>query len=138
MNILVIGNGFDLAHSLPTTYKDFLRFTDEFEEYRQAKEDRRELAWEDDKDVSYFKYFIKLFNRKDADEHARNLIMELSSLIRNNMWLIYFKKTYENRREAGKEGWIDFESEISRIIQTLDSASHTINEQLNQGEKAEG
>ena len=23
MNILIIGNGFDLAHGLPTTYKDF-------------------------------------------------------------------------------------------------------------------
>lgn len=136
MNILVIGNGFDLAHSLPTTYKDFLRFTDEFEEYRQAKEDRRELSWQDDKDVSYLKYFIKLFNRKDTDEHARDLIMELSSLIRNNMWLIYFKETYEKRREAGKDGWIDFESEISRVIQTLDSANHTINEQLNQGKRS--
>ena len=26
MNILVIGNGFDLAHNLPTSYKDFLGF----------------------------------------------------------------------------------------------------------------
>ena len=26
MNILVIGNGFDLAHGLQTTYKDFLNF----------------------------------------------------------------------------------------------------------------
>lgn len=26
MNILVIGNGFDLAHGLPTTYSDFLKF----------------------------------------------------------------------------------------------------------------
>lgn len=26
MNILVIGNGFDLAHGLPTEYKDFLEF----------------------------------------------------------------------------------------------------------------
>ena len=25
MNILVIGNGFDLAHGLPTKYGDFLR-----------------------------------------------------------------------------------------------------------------
>ena len=25
MNILIIGNGFDLAHNLPTTYKDFLK-----------------------------------------------------------------------------------------------------------------
>ena len=26
MNILVIGNGFDLAHGLPTKYTDFLEF----------------------------------------------------------------------------------------------------------------
>lgn len=26
MNILVIGNGFDLAHGLPTKYGDFLDF----------------------------------------------------------------------------------------------------------------
>ena len=26
MNILVIGNGFDIAHGLPTQYKDFLNF----------------------------------------------------------------------------------------------------------------
>lgn len=26
MNILVIGNGFDLAHGLPTKYGDFLEF----------------------------------------------------------------------------------------------------------------
>lgn len=27
MGILLIGNGFDLAHKLPTTYKDFLDFS---------------------------------------------------------------------------------------------------------------
>ena len=47
MNILVIGNGFDLAHGLPTTYKDFLRFTAEFDKYRQAKKEGSELAWGD-------------------------------------------------------------------------------------------
>ncbi|WP_302812270.1 AbiH family protein, partial [Phascolarctobacterium faecium] len=26
MNIILIGNGFDLAHGLPTTYTDFLTF----------------------------------------------------------------------------------------------------------------
>ena len=33
MNILVIGNGFDLAHKLPTTYQDFLKFTDNYRNY---------------------------------------------------------------------------------------------------------
>ena len=28
MNILVLGNGFDLAHGLPTSYKDFLNFVE--------------------------------------------------------------------------------------------------------------
>ncbi len=30
MNILVIGNGFDLAHGLPTKYGDFLELCKEY------------------------------------------------------------------------------------------------------------
>ena len=30
MNLLVLGNGFDLLHGLPTTYKDFIDFTSLF------------------------------------------------------------------------------------------------------------
>ena len=37
MNILVIGNGFDLAHRLPTTYKDFLEFARVFRKYDSVK-----------------------------------------------------------------------------------------------------
>lgn len=33
MNILVIGNGFDLAHGLPTMYQDFLEFTDDYDSF---------------------------------------------------------------------------------------------------------
>jgi len=31
MNILIIGNGFDLAHGLPTKYTDFLEYVKEFQ-----------------------------------------------------------------------------------------------------------
>lgn len=37
MNILVIGNGFDLAHGLPTTYQDFLKFTDDYRPFLEAQ-----------------------------------------------------------------------------------------------------
>lgn len=30
MNILIIGNGFDLAHNLPTKYTDILEFLNKF------------------------------------------------------------------------------------------------------------
>lgn len=32
MNILIIGNGFDLAHRLPTQYSDFLDFVKAYKE----------------------------------------------------------------------------------------------------------
>ena len=33
--ILLIGNGFDLAHGLPTKYTDFLGFVERFENFRK-------------------------------------------------------------------------------------------------------
>ena len=32
MNIFILGNGFDIAHGLPTTYIDFMKFIDMAEE----------------------------------------------------------------------------------------------------------
>ena len=37
MNILVIGNGFDLAHGLPTKYADFLGFVERFENLKKVQ-----------------------------------------------------------------------------------------------------
>lgn len=47
MNILIIGNGFDLAHGLPTKYEHFLKFMYSFIEYKTAKEEGKELGWND-------------------------------------------------------------------------------------------
>ena len=33
MNLLIVGNGFDLAHGLPTSYTDFLKFVNEANDY---------------------------------------------------------------------------------------------------------
>jgi hypothetical protein len=38
MNILVMGNGFDLAHGLPTRYNDFLNFIEEYFKYKNLGE----------------------------------------------------------------------------------------------------
>ena len=82
MNILVIGNGFDLAHGLPTNYKDFLEFTDNYMSYAKSINDR--------------------------------LLSELKTLVSNNCWLEYFKRTYTGN------GWIDFEKEMSNVIMMID------------------
>lgn len=92
MNILLIGNGFDLAHGLPTRYTDFLKF-------------------------------VRMIKDVDAESKNGNLekgsqeIEELLSLIADNFWLEYFLECPVYR----KENWIDFESEIGRIIRSIDS-----------------
>ena len=105
VNILVIGNGFDLAHHLPTQYSNFLDF-------------------------------IKAYKKSDDSEYSRfideikdnNVVVykEIGTLIENNVLLNYFLSIYEDRCKEGKNGWIDFESEISSIVQKLDEAKQYV------------
>ena len=68
-----------------------------------------------------------------ADARKGLRLSEICKLASNNVWIKYFTAIYESRKQAGKDGWIDFESEISSVIQALDSACKTIREQLQQG-----
>ena len=119
MNILVIGNGFDLAHGLPTKYTDFLEFAKTYEECYQ-KEIKGSDLMEPDSDIK--RWIRKLFDLKydycDSIkyEEAKKMIDDLHSLIHDNFWIQYFLQCNMHI----KENWIDFESEISKVIQSLD------------------
>lgn len=150
MNILLIGNGFDLAHGLPTKYTDFLEFCkvvsiiyeDEkinlhlFEEIcltqcNLNEEIRKRLlnvfdSRKDHKEVDsenggFLHIFTTNYPRTD----------ELYVLIKNNLWIEYFLPIYKSRETGGKNGWIDFESEISGVIQSLDDDMQSLNERYN-------
>lgn len=115
MNILVLGNGFDLAHGLPTRYTDFLAFIREFKEYKHKYKSQKEIGF-DNNDVDYVKYFTDLFKKASMDESLKLLIDELEQLVVDNFWIDYFLQNAMYQ----KENWIDFESEISKIIQNID------------------
>ena len=117
MNILVLGNGFDLAHGLPTGYKDFLRFTDAFVEYNQTGKiipKKYEKKWDEEKETQLISYINDLFTRASADTDIQKLVDEISMLITDNNLIEHFKKINI------AQGWIDFEGEIAKIIQVLD------------------
>jgi hypothetical protein len=117
-NILVIGNGFDIAHGLPTAYEDFLEFVQNFQEYQKGNLQQ---------DSIFYSYFQNLQKEKN------DIFNEIDMLVSGNRWLRYFISIFKERCNEGKTKWIDFESEISIIIQTLDSARHTLNEQIKSG-----
>ena len=111
MNILILGNGFDLAHGLPTTYKDFLDFTDVFEDFTK----KNSINYYPPKGKEMFLPYLTTLVNKNMP-----IYNELRVLIQDNVWLKHFNAVYESRKRDGKDGWIDFESEISKVIQALD------------------
>lgn len=123
MNILLIGNGFDIAHGLPTRYVDFLSFCECLEEgyYQDDISGYREFIKE--KELSSFSesILIKSFSERFQQDNTFILsdkrLEELHSLIADNTWYQHFCIV---RREIG-ENWIDFEKEISDIIKSIDA-----------------
>lgn len=115
MNILLIGNGFDLAHGLPTTYKDFMKF---------LKAVRLPVDFPNDlpgciqyvKSAKFYPKFEQLL-LEEIKAPKNPKVEELRILMENNIWIDYFLKAIGSLK---KDGWIDFESEMSRIVQALD------------------
>lgn len=121
MNILVIGNGFDLAHGFPTTYKNFLEFTDVFKRYipicKKEEIEPEEIHIKDKEKVMFL---------HDLNKREQNIFEELENLLIDNIWINYFWEIYEARISIGKDGWIDFENEISKVVQTIDKVNREI------------
>lgn len=115
MNILVIGNGFDLAHGLPTKYTDFLEWITKYQQFYSYSTRKRAAGYRETND-SILKYFNKLF----YDNMNKDICDEIYRLVYDNIWIQYFQqcKMYK------KENWIDFESEISEVIQLFDKEMH--------------
>lgn len=114
MNILVIGNGFDIAHHLPTQYRDFLDFV-------------KAVRTPNNTDYSKFISELKKSNHK--------LYSEIETLANNNVLIDYFLSIYEDRCKNGKKGWIDFESEISGIVKAIDEAKKDIEQKCDNTNK---
>lgn len=113
MNILVIGNGFDLAHGLPTKYTDFLEF---IKVIKQALSKSKLAGIDWGNTNTEVKKFL-IYNKGKVQENLFSNRQMWEDLINNNIWIDYFLQNpiYQ------KENWIDFEIEISKVIQSLDN-----------------
>lgn len=112
MNILIIGNGFDLAHGLPTKYNDFLKFIQAFKSITNNQQIMTSGGLNNIKKPMY-----EYMDRLCYEETYKN---ELIKLVTDNIWIDYFisRQTFIN------ENWIDFESEIAKVIKSLDRDMH--------------
>lgn len=111
MNILVIGNGFDLAHGLPTKYEDFLKWIEVILQIISIDEedDLNSIDW---KNISTT---IKCIIEKNRSSIVKKKDV-WDKLFEKNIWIRYFL----DNKIFLKDNWIDFESEISKVIQSLE------------------
>lgn len=115
MNILIIGNGFDLAHGLPTRYIDFLEFIRIIKRKNEAVVTMFDIMAAEN--IPGLNPFLRQWFSESAVEiEGCSELRVMQELITNNVWVEYFLN--QVRYEA--EGWIDFESEISNVIKSLD------------------
>lgn len=121
-NILVIGNGFDLYHCLPTRYIDFINVVSRLLDLASKQRLQR---------CSYINYMFGKGSPLHNDEHIKkcykihgnrmknvelNLerIERLVEISKDNVWIKYFLKMCSRNI-----GWIDFEKEMAQVINAI-------------------
>ena len=113
MDILMIGNGFDIEHGLQTTYADFLQFVEKFNNtYTIA---RIKPSVKSKIEDEYLKFIFE--NPETSADEA------MHEYLKDNIWIAHFQNVYKKHLKE-KENWIDFESEISGVIQNVDELYH--------------
>ena len=121
-NILVIGNGFDLYHCLPTRYIDFINVVNRLLELAAEQKLQR---------CSYINYMFGKNSPLYNDEHikkcyqihgnrmknvelSQDRIERLVEISNDNVWIKYFL-----RMCSRNIGWIDFEKEMAQVIDAI-------------------
>ena len=114
MNILVIGNGFDVAHGLPTRYIDFIKFLKYFIYSYEEKN------WNTESKTFYSldEKIRKLIEDKINFKREDSIWIKFKEEVQNNVWTNFFINKIEDISED--DGWIDCEKEISEIIKAMD------------------
>jgi hypothetical protein len=103
MNILIIGNGFDKAFGLPTSYTDFLTFTEAI----------------NDVNLYFKEQFRNYSNYQNLNEKQK---AEFKALINSNKFLQYFSAISKHTViKYNSPNWIDFEEELKCIIKIFDN-----------------
>ncbi|WP_029543472.1 AbiH family protein [Selenomonas sp. AB3002] len=124
MNVLVIGNGFDLAHKLPTSYVDFMNYLDFCNAVNINRDILKYISHGDDENRIWQTLNPKLktlilnhLNVEKSEELLPPSIIELMN--QDNCWYKYFDYEIKHNKFA-KKNWVDFEAKIAVVVRCLE------------------
>lgn len=136
-NVLIIGNGFDLYHGLPTKYTDVLKWISYWDLFNSIVDKSNdidpddELGLTDEWDIRLgekncitedsIKDIAKNYKRYNAKQFGK-----LERIIKNNIWINHF-----NQIGCGGDRWIDFENEIAIVLKMIERVFDAIDTHKN-------
>lgn len=129
-NILIVGNGFDLAHGLPTRYMDFMDYLSMAETLYKNKTNPHAHPNKTtiegyinnqytDVDATLRNNLIGKYDSEWINSFPRQLSRVFSE---KNCWYKYFDYLIYKKQLQGVN-WIDFEAEISKVVQKVEHSS---------------
>lgn len=124
MNILIVGNGFDLSHYLPTKYDHFMDVMDAIE-----SSNNDEMSFDDLFANCREEWFIaktKQYYQIENIHLDKEQLIEIKALLRENSWYKYFKNHVQEI-----ETWIDFELKITEALKCIGQFFHNIDAVFN-------
>lgn len=133
MKTLVIGNGFDLAHDLPTRYEDFLDFLqmavfvcnkyplglDNKNNYKEIPDALNKYGEEIGAKNGLSALFYDWIVDRENFFSVLGIGMDILNIKNGNLWANYFLEKNANGKIGGIN-WIDFELEISNVIRRIE------------------
>ena len=118
MKILLLGNGFDLYHKLPTKYENFLHTTEFLKNNYDSSCDTIGKVFGDARLQENDRFIKDSYERYKTEYDKIQLeptkIDKLVDMAKRNMWFSYLLQSFNKDL-----GWIDFEREIATVIEQL-------------------
>lgn len=142
MNMLIIGNGFDLAHDRPTSYADFLRFLSNILCAKGHLGTKAEFEPRLPKDCPTVRdYILSSFDtrknpRSNSVGNTNNAVQEIYNCLDKNVWYEYFSGIWREGSINGKN-WIGFEQEILEVIDFFDHGIKNIHSPISDNVETE-
>lgn len=116
--IVILGNGFDLRHFLPTKYDHLITILREIENYDFSDS---EVSFSDlfngsfkEKDEFFYNGILNYYDVQNIKFNSEKL-KSIQDRLEMNNWFQYLKTVEDSKIET----WIDFETEISRVLNII-------------------
>ena len=118
MNVLLLGNGFDLYHKLPTRYDNFLHTVDFLINNYTSEMTTVADVFGNEKLQTANNFILECYNQHKISYEQTKLeeekIKEIINNTNRNIWFSYLFKSFNK-----EIGWIDLEREIAFVIEAF-------------------